>query len=132
MKLTQHFYKIEFESGDGEEMPNEVYQNIKKLAISLQILRDYINEPIFITSGYRSANHNKLVGGRPQSYHLKGMAADIVIKNKSPEQLVKIITELFNKNKMKRGGIGLYNGFVHYDIRGEIVKWNESELYKFE
>lgn len=33
--------------------------------------------PMLITSGYRTPELNKLVGGVSTSYHLKGMAADI-------------------------------------------------------
>lgn len=45
----------------------------------LEPLRLAVNEPIFINSGYRSQELNKAVGGVSNSYHLKGMAADIRI-----------------------------------------------------
>ena len=32
---------------------------------------------------------------------------------------------------MKEGGVGLYNGFVHYDIRGTKARWDNSSLFNF-
>lgn len=43
----------------------------------LQPLRNKYGKPIVITSGYRCAALNKLVGGVANSYHLQGNAADI-------------------------------------------------------
>lgn len=43
----------------------------------LQPLRNIYGKPIIITSGYRCAALNKLVGGVANSYHLQGNAADI-------------------------------------------------------
>jgi hypothetical protein len=54
MKLTKNFSKLEFDSKDGAEMPNEVLENVKKLAGYLQILRDHLDKSIKINSGYRS------------------------------------------------------------------------------
>jgi len=41
MKLTDNFSKKEFDSKDGAEMPPEVLENIKELALNLQVIRDY-------------------------------------------------------------------------------------------
>jgi hypothetical protein len=27
---------------------------------------------------------------------------------------------------MKEGGLGLYNSWVHYDIRGKKIRWDKS------
>lgn len=37
--------------------------------------------PIIISSGYRCARLNRLVGGKPTSQHIKGEAADILISD---------------------------------------------------
>ena len=47
----------------------------------LDELRDWIGEPLNITSGFRCVKHNKKVGGSENSAHLKGLAADIYIPN---------------------------------------------------
>jgi zinc D-Ala-D-Ala carboxypeptidase len=45
----------------------------------LQPLRDALEEPIRVTSGFRSAAVNRAVGGVPGSQHRSGQAADIQV-----------------------------------------------------
>ena len=43
----------------------------------LEPLRNLLEKPIIINSGFRSEKVNKAVGGVPRSQHLQGLAADI-------------------------------------------------------
>lgn len=43
----------------------------------LQPVRDFVNVPVHITSGYRTKTLNERVGGSAYSLHMSGMAADI-------------------------------------------------------
>ena len=47
----------------------------------LEPARKVIGEPIHITSGYRCLALNQAVGGVAQSYHVRGLAADIHIES---------------------------------------------------
>ena len=47
----------------------------------LDPIREKWQSPIYITSGYRCAALNKKVGGVENSYHTRGMAADITAKS---------------------------------------------------
>lgn len=124
MQLTENFTRQEFDCKDGTPVPQQYIGNVTELAKNLQVLRDHINEPILITgSGYRTASHNKKVGGAPASRHLTASGADINAKNYSPRGLANVIEQLIAEGKMKQGGIGVYNGFVHYDIRGTKARW---------
>ena len=49
----------------------------------LNPLREKFGKPIRITSGYRSPELNKAVGGKPTSQHTKGEAVDITAVNKA-------------------------------------------------
>lgn len=57
----------------------KVFENLKKIAEWLEDVRKNLGHPIHITSGYRSPEVNKLVGGVSDSYHLKGCAVDIAV-----------------------------------------------------
>lgn len=127
MRITENFSKSEFDSKDGSEMPEEVYYNIVKVANQLQYLRDYLNKPIKVSSGYRSPKHNKEVGGVKNSQHVFGKAADIIVEDLSPKIVFQLLNDLMNKGEILQGGLGLYNDFVHYDIRKTKARWNKSK-----
>lgn len=57
----------------------------------LQPLRDKIKKPVIITSGYRNAEVNRLVGGASTSQHTKGQAADIKVSGMTPSKLYTYI-----------------------------------------
>ena len=56
----------------------EHIENFKKLAINIfQPIREHFGKPILISSGYRSAELNKAIGGSLSSQHCSGEAIDI-------------------------------------------------------
>lgn len=123
MKLTENFDRIEFISKDGRDVPDELVPNLIELAHNLQVLRDHLGEPVRILSGYRSPEHNRRIGGARNSRHLLAQAADISVRSKTPRQLAAIIERLIATKQMKQGGLGVYPGFVHYDVRGTKARW---------
>lgn len=124
MQLTENFTREEFDCKDGTQVPAQYMANVTVVAKNLQVLREHIKEPVMVTgSGYRTPAHNKKVGGAPASQHLTASGADINAKNYSPKQLAAVIEKLIAEGKMKQGGLGVYPGFVHYDIRGTKARW---------
>lgn len=83
--ISDHFYMGEFvysakavERGLDNMPPAEAQVAIRNLVKKLlEPLRVYTREAIVISSGYRSEELNRLVGGVPDSQHCKGEAADI-------------------------------------------------------
>ena len=123
--LSNNFSKSEFACRDakGTRVPNKYLANLRRLVKNLQVLRDYIGEPLHVNSGYRTKAHNKAVGGSPGSQHLKAKAGDVTAKSKTPKQLYAIVEKLIKEGKMEQGGLGLYPGFIHYDVRGVKTRW---------
>lgn len=122
-QLTANFSLAEFACKDGTAVPSTLMANVKALAKNLQVLRDEVKKAITINSGYRTVSHNKAVGGASGSQHLKAKAADIVVRGMTPAEVRKKIESLIASKKMTQGGIGKYNSFVHYDIRGTRARW---------
>ena len=117
MKITKNFSSDEFACKCcGRQNINE------NLVFQLQKIRGIVKKPIIITSGYRCPAHNKKIGGSPKSQHLKGNAADIVIKGYSVKQMYETALTLYKKGI---GGIGIYpeQGFIHLDVREQPAFW---------
>ena len=109
VKITKYFRVKEFACKDGTPI---VFVD-EYLAILLDILRETIKKPVIVTSGYRTPEHNKKVGGAKYSYHMRGMAADIVVKDMTPKDVAKELDKLVPNS----GGIIVYKSWVHFDTR---------------
>lgn len=106
--VGNHFRAKEFQTGGCK------FVIVSKTLIKiLDSLRDKIGKPVYITSGYRTPEHNKAVDGVPLSYHQYGMAADIRAENTTPKQLYDILDEMMQG----WGGIEENETFVHVDVR---------------
>ena len=57
----------------------------------LQPIRNILNKPMIVTSGYRCEKLNLLVGGKINSQHKIGCAIDFVVKNMSVSQVIEVI-----------------------------------------
>lgn len=126
--LSKDFKLKEFRSRDGAPFTPEVYQNLMQVAKNLQVLRDFVKKPITINSGYRSPAYNEKLRSKStavakNSFHTKGMAADIVIKGMTPSEVANTIESLIKAGKMQQGGLGRYPTFTHYDVRGTKARW---------
>lgn len=122
--ITQHFSREEFDCHDGTIVPEAYRPFLQTLCENLEILRSHLNRPILITSGYRTEAWNRKQCGAPSSLHLTASAADIKIPGISTSVLAHAINTLIAEGKMKQGGIGIYNSWVHYDIRGVKARWD--------
>lgn len=88
-----------------------------RLIAALETIREEFG-PVTVISGYRCRRYNREVGGVPSSQHLLGTAADIVVRNASPEQLGRFAAKL-----LVPGGVGVYKSFVHVDVRDTTARW---------
>ena len=90
MHLSEHFTlgevcKTSHKTADGNIPSHVAIENLRRiceewledLRYSHSTLYGDGDEPIIITSGYRSPEVNKLAGGSPTSNHLTGCAVDI-------------------------------------------------------
>lgn len=108
-------------------MPKDmvVLDNLLLLIINvLQPLRNYINKPIIITSGYRCVELNKKVGGVSNSQHATGQACDFIIRGMSIEQIIDTV----KKSGIKYDQcINEYNQWCHISYN---QKNNRQQCFK--
>ena len=127
-QMSKNFKKSEFWCKDGTDVPDELMDNLRELVENLQIIRDYIGKPIRVISGYRSPKYNRRIGGARKSQHMTAKAADLRVSGMSPRELREVIITLIKEGKIKKGGVGLYTSFVHYDVRGRNARWKGSGI----
>lgn len=89
-----------------------------KLITLLDAIREKLQAPIIVLSGYRCEAHNKECGGAKFSQHMKGNAADIRTDKMPPHEFYAWLEEHF-----KIDGHGKYATFNHIDVRGSIARW---------
>jgi len=101
MRLTRNFQLDEFlrsqtASRHGIDMtpPDFVIENLRQLTFHfLQPLRDITGSVLIITSGYRPAALNALIGGSEKSQHMEGKASDFRIVDMTPLEVCEIAVE---------------------------------------
>ena len=102
MKLTKNFSLSEFtRSSTAESMgfSNDPTQEhllaLQALATAtLQPIRELVNVPVTITSGYRSTLLNRAIGGVATSQHSKGEACDFQVEGNSKKGLLNIAKKI--------------------------------------
>lgn len=111
-KISDHFTLGEFASKDGADL---VKYSTDLLAL-LEELRRFGGFTIEINSGYRTAAHNRAVGGASNSQHVKGAAADITVKKDGNVVDAALICCLCQMLGFR--GIGYISSrSVHVDVR---------------
>lgn len=120
--LSEHFSRREFacRCGCGYDAVAPA------LVLALEALRDFIAAPITILNGCRCAAHNVAVGGKPDSEHVKGLAADI---RADGVPLTTLFLRAAGVPQLHSGGIGIYpiDGFLHVDTRGYRARWGQID-----
>jgi uncharacterized protein YcbK (DUF882 family) len=111
-----HLFRCHY-NGDEKPIDPALYLLMDRIHTRLKAGK----RPFLLISGYRSPEYNRLLRARSsgvakQSYHLKGMAADIRIKEIG---LDKIREEAIS---LAQGGVGAYDDFIHVDI-GPFRTW---------
>ena len=122
-RLSANFTVREFACKDGSD---PVFVDTELVRV-LQNIRDHFGKPVIITSAYRTAAHNKKVGGVKYSQHCYGRAADIYIQGILITKLAEYVETLMPN----KGGIGIYPhktgvrdcAFVHVDVRPNKSRW---------
>lgn len=107
-QVSKNFKVKEFQCKDGSD---KILIDVDFVQNKLQKIRDHFGAPVIINSAYRTEAYNKVVKGAKASYHLKGQAFDIKVKDHTPLVVAQYAQTL------DVGGIIQYNNFIHVDSR---------------
>jgi len=123
--LSKHFSHYEFACRCGCD-----FKYPKPLLIQeLEIIRELLGgHTITIASGCRCNKYNLQVGGKPNSKHKKGQAADFIVGTvgddgityfKSPDTVHEALSIMY----AGKYGLGEYSDFTHLDTREGMARW---------
>ena len=111
-QITPHFKVREFACSDG----SDVVFVATSLVDILEAIRVHFGRPVTITSGYRTVSYNAgLKNSSKKSQHCNGLAADIKVEGHTPKEVYDYVCGLLGDH----GGVGIYNTFVHVDVRAD-------------
>jgi len=124
-KLSDHFKVSEFACRDGTDA---ILIDSRLPGILEDIRESCGGKPVTVNSGYRTPAHNAKVGGAPDSFHMKGQAADITIAGVNTEAICWAAEAALKKRGIP-GGIGRYIGqnFVHVDTRATRTRFQQDK-----
>jgi len=110
----KYFSYSEFDSPDAQGSGQMMDKTLLKM---LDDVRYKFNKPMHITSGYRTIEHNKAIGGVKGSSHIKGLAVDIACTNsKDRFDLINCLLDVgFSR-------IGIAKTFIHVDLDSDKVQ----------
>ena len=105
--------------------PKEAEENLRALVDEvLDPLREAYGKPIRVNSGYRCPRLNNLVGGSPNSQHMRGEAADIQPVDGNEADLEVLAQFLIASGKFDQ--LILYPTFIHVSYRR--LGWNRKQI----
>jgi hypothetical protein len=90
------------------------------LAVTFEDIRALLgDQPLTVNSGYRTPAYNaRLEGSAVKSQHVEGRAIDFTHPTLTPRQVFLAIRAAQRAGTLPLlGGLGLYRGFVHMDVR---------------
>ena len=107
--------------------PQEAEENLRSLVEQvLDPLREAYGRPVHVNSGYRCPRLNRLVGGSPNSQHMRGEAADIspVVGNEA--DLPELARILIDNGKFDQ--LIIYPTFIH--VSWKRLGWNRRQIIR--
>lgn len=100
--------------GINNNIPLSIIPNIEILINQvLDPIREYMDKPIFVNSGYRCPLLNKAVGGVAGSQHVLGQAADITTRSREND----LIMERYIEENIVFDQMIIYKNFIHISYK---------------
>jgi len=117
--LTPHFRESEFFC-KSVDFKGDFHLLNRSLIMAAEIIREFVDAPVLITSSFRTVTGNKDCGGAPDSFHLKGMALDLRCPSKQGFINISLSQRGFFYHSLRSAGIngfGISERFLHIDTR---------------
>jgi hypothetical protein len=108
--------------------PNEqVISNLRELCVHvLQPLREMVRVPVIISSGYRCPSANAVIGGKYNSQHLEGKAADFSVPGMTLSEVFNTVYKYLPYDQL----IYEFGRWIHVSYDGKNNRYQASSSKK--
>lgn len=106
---------------DSPDLPGSGINMDAEFMGLLDQIREQYGRPIHINSGYRTTERNRMAGGKADSAHLRGLAADLRCDNSRDRH--DLLEAIFSVGIHR---VGIARSFIHIDndkSKAERVVW---------
>ena len=87
-----------------------------ELLTALELFRCLVGVPVTINSATRCVVHNRAEGGAPNSAHVRGLAADVMVSGLTAAQLEAVARQVPTIQGIGRDD---RKGYIHIDVRAD-------------
>lgn len=84
----------------------------EKLITLADRVREHFEAPMIVSSGVRCVTHNATVGGHENSRHMRGLAMDFTVKEKTADEVLEYVW----KQPEVRYAYKIDTNYVHMDV----------------
>lgn len=145
MNLSPHFTLEELTASnkakalkiDNTPTP-EILENLKALALALELVRSVIGKPLKISSAYRCPALNTAVKGSKSSQHVQGLACDFTVTGVPPRQICEKIVAaglhfdqiiLENISAESPNGVWVHYGISKGTMRNQVLTMKAGKYF---
>jgi hypothetical protein len=117
--LTPYFRESEFFC-KSVDFKRELHLLDRSLIMVAEIVREFGDAPVLISSSFQTPEGNKACGGAPDSFHLRGMALDLYCPFKQSLISENLFRRGFLYHSLLSAGINVFDiseRFLHIDTR---------------
>ena len=108
----KYFSRSEFKCKCGRYCNGFPVEPDRLLIEQAEIVREHFGAPVYVSSGVRCSQHNRIVGGVDGSRHKRGKAMDFRVEGKSAKTVLAFVKTLPNV----RYAYAIDGSFVHMDV----------------
>ena len=134
MQLSPHFNLKEMTVSQTaarrgiDNTPSEaVIKNLTSLCVNvLEPVRAQFGKPVIVTSGYRSADLNKRIGGSTTSQHCFGQAADFTVHGVPNVAVLRFIQQELRFDQL----ICEFHSWIHVSFAGSKNRFSSMKARK--
>ena len=106
-----------------------IVEEIEKTALKMDLIRTWLNRPIYVTSWFRPEKYNSEIGGVKASKHIMGQAVDFSVKGLLANEVRELLKPRLIEFNIRMEDLPNSN-WVHIDTACNVSDDLEKRFFK--